>query len=295
MKNILYISAILCYSFFYSQVGINTSNPVGKLHIDGEKDNPPIGSPSATEANNDVIITNTGNLGTGTISPSVKLEINNGSTNGALRIVDNTQANGKILVSDAEGVGTWKLPNTIKKLQVGNFARNGTEGITTSSNGTGYIYSNVSITLTKGTWILNLGLTLKSYLTKGKGRWTHLRLSSSNSSISYTGWQNLGTAANNTSYAGALLGSAVYNTNSSGTTAYFDANANNYLSGSNIIEVTQDILTLYLHIENFDNEIISYPNLTHYDPTLNSELANAGKVWVFSTGNRENYFYANPL
>ena len=295
MKNILYISTILCYSFFNSQVGINTSNPVGKLHIDGEKDNPTTGSSSAVQTSNDVIITNNGNLGTGTVNPAVKLEINNGSANGALKIVDNTQANGKILVSDAEGVGTWKLPNTIKKLQVGNFAKNGTEGIVTSSNGSGYIYSNVSITLTKGTWILNLGLTLKSYLTKGKGRWAHLKLSSSNSSISYTGWQNLGTAANNTSYAGALLGSAVYNTNSSGTTAYFDANANNYLSGSNIIEVTQDTLTLYLHIENFTNENINYSNLTHYYSTLNSELANAGKVWVFNTGNWENYFYANPL
>jgi hypothetical protein len=51
------------------QVGIQTSNPQGSFHIDGAKDNPVSGIPTANQQANDVIITPEGRLGVGTIAP----------------------------------------------------------------------------------------------------------------------------------------------------------------------------------------------------------------------------------
>ena len=296
MKKIIYFVALLTISKVYSQVGINTSNPQGKFHIDGAKDNPATGTPNVSQAKNDIVVLSNGNVGSGTLTPSTKLDINNDTTNGAIKIVDGNQAQGRILVSDENGVGTWQLPNTIKRVQTGIFEKYGSEGLSVESDGKGgYKYSNVSITLTKGVWVVNMGLTLKSYLAKGKGDWVHFKLSSVKTGVDYTGWKNLGTAQNNTSYAGVVFGSAVYDTSSTGTTVYFDANANNYVNGSNIIEVTADQITLYLMIENKNNATVNYSNLTHYYSSLNAEALNAGKTWVFNTANWENYFYANPL
>lgn len=73
MKGIL-IS--LCFTISYSkaQVGINTSNPQTTFHVDGAKDNPTSGIPSAAQAANDVVITSTGEIGIGTLSPAVKID-----------------------------------------------------------------------------------------------------------------------------------------------------------------------------------------------------------------------------
>ena len=280
-------------STVYGQVGINTSNPQGKFHVDGGKDNPATGLPTSTQVSNDIVVIENGNVGSGTLVPSTKFEINNGTSNGALKIVDGTQANGRILVSDENGVGKWQLPNTIKKVKVGTFTNKGQLVV---SDGGGYKYSNVSITLTKGVWVVNMGLTLKSYIEKAKGKWVHFKLSSSTTGVDNTGWVNLGTAGNNTSFAGAVFGSAVYNSNSSSgiTTVYFDANGINFIYGSNIIEVTADTLALHLLIENFPDYAKPYPNAVHFYG-LTDELPLMGKVWVFDTGNWENYFYANPL
>ncbi|MCS3528905.1 hypothetical protein [Chryseobacterium sp. JUb7] len=90
-----------------AQIGIQTSNPQATFHIDGARDNPATGIPSASQQANDVVVTSTGNLGIGTNTPSTKLDIVS-STPGALKITDGTQGNGKILVSDANGVATWQ-------------------------------------------------------------------------------------------------------------------------------------------------------------------------------------------
>ena len=90
-------------------VGINTSNPQGIFHVDGAKDNPTTGVPTATQQSNDFVVSNTGSIGIGISSPSTKLHVNS-STPGAVRIVDGTQALGRIFVSDANGVGRWQAP-----------------------------------------------------------------------------------------------------------------------------------------------------------------------------------------
>ncbi|SIS35840.1 hypothetical protein SAMN05421639_103471 [Chryseobacterium shigense] len=85
MKN-KYGLIILAVSFnlAFSQVGINTPNPRGILHTDGQKDNPATGA-SFTPAQqiNDVVITGAGRIGVGTHDPAVKVDARN-SGNGAV-------------------------------------------------------------------------------------------------------------------------------------------------------------------------------------------------------------------
>lgn len=194
MKN--YISLLLIAVGFssYAQVGVNTSNPQQKFHVDGKNTaatiNPLSGVPSAAQAVDDVVITSTGKVGTGTVNPATRLDINNGSNNGAIKITDGTQGAGKLLMSDDTGIGKWVLPNPMKGVVVGNFAKTSSgTGMVVTSNGSGHLYSNVSITLTKGTWMVNMGLTLKSFLMYNSGRWVHFKLSSTNTGVTYNGWK----------------------------------------------------------------------------------------------------------
>ncbi|MGK6342353.1 hypothetical protein ACMGDK_08950 [Chryseobacterium sp. DT-3] len=83
-KRYLIIILASSFNFAFSQVGVNTPNPAGILHTDGQKDNPVSGS-SFTPAQqaNDVLITNTGRIGAGTHSPTVKVDARN-SGDGAI-------------------------------------------------------------------------------------------------------------------------------------------------------------------------------------------------------------------
>ena len=64
-------------SLAYSQVGINTANPQGILHVDGAKDNPQTGIPTEAQQVNDFTVTEMGNVGIGTTTPHAALEFNN--------------------------------------------------------------------------------------------------------------------------------------------------------------------------------------------------------------------------
>ncbi|SEW10981.1 Chaperone of endosialidase [Chryseobacterium wanjuense] len=76
MKNTLFtLVAITFSSLAYSQIGINTPNPQGVFHIDGAKDNPVTGVPSATQQANDITVLNSGFVGIGTTLPKQKLHI----------------------------------------------------------------------------------------------------------------------------------------------------------------------------------------------------------------------------
>jgi hypothetical protein len=70
---------IIMYGFFftagYAQLGINTTRVQGVFQVDGGKDNPISGSPSATQQLNDFITTSAGNVGIGKTSPQRKLDI----------------------------------------------------------------------------------------------------------------------------------------------------------------------------------------------------------------------------
>lgn len=84
-----------------AQVGINTQNPQGVLHIDGKANNP-------TSNTDDVYVDSNGNMGIGSINTlSAKLHIIAPSGTTALRIEDGTQVNGRVLMSDANGNASW--------------------------------------------------------------------------------------------------------------------------------------------------------------------------------------------
>ncbi|MCT2409299.1 hypothetical protein NZD88_17255 [Chryseobacterium antibioticum] len=74
-KYILPLSMIFISCITYSQVGINTANPQGIFNIDGAKDNPSTGIPSAAQQLNDFTVTSTGKVGIGITNPSESLDV----------------------------------------------------------------------------------------------------------------------------------------------------------------------------------------------------------------------------
>ncbi|WP_048506081.1 hypothetical protein [Chryseobacterium angstadtii] len=84
MKKNFSMVYFLISALSYAQVGINNTNPQTVLHVDGGKDNPATGAPSAAQQLNDVVVTSAGNVGIGTIAPQKKLDID--ANNASLRI-----------------------------------------------------------------------------------------------------------------------------------------------------------------------------------------------------------------
>ncbi|MCS3529288.1 hypothetical protein [Chryseobacterium sp. JUb7] len=73
------LSLVLAASVFTvkisAQIGINTPNPIGAFTVDGGKDNPATGTPTAAQQANDFSIATSGNVGIGTVSPTRKLDV----------------------------------------------------------------------------------------------------------------------------------------------------------------------------------------------------------------------------
>lgn len=83
-KRYVLIILTLSFNLIFSQVGINTPNPRGILHTDGQKDNPVSGTTfTPAQQSNDILITGAGRIGVGTHSPAVKVDARN-SGNGAI-------------------------------------------------------------------------------------------------------------------------------------------------------------------------------------------------------------------
>jgi len=79
------IFCCVCFSaFYYSQVGIGTTNPQAVLHVDGAKDNAATGAPTAVQEANDFVVTASGNVGVGNASPQKSLDVD--AKNQSLRI-----------------------------------------------------------------------------------------------------------------------------------------------------------------------------------------------------------------
>ncbi len=273
MKKIVLLM-IVTTPIVFAQVGVETSYPKGSFHVDGKKDNPKDAT-TAINVNqqlNDVII-NSNNFGTGTINPTNRLDINNGTTNGAIKIVDGTEGDGKVLMSDADGLATWQMPNSFKKISLGIFPN---PKIDVVSDGIGnYKYSQVSIELTKGRWIINSGLTLRTNMPNGDRYWLHAYLSTSKTAIQQSGFTHLGLAGVNTSYANTIFGNPTSPTNP------YAHQGSNFLSGSSLIDVTNDKITLYIIFDNSNS--------------LPEDNGNRVVHYTFGTDALENYFYAFPV
>jgi hypothetical protein len=108
LKKLFYLSTILISMHSYAQVGINTNNPQGVLHINSTANNP-----TNTRTDDDVVVAaNTGNVAIGHASPAVKLDVktsgNSSSPVPGFKLVDGSQGEGKVLHSDANGVTSWR-------------------------------------------------------------------------------------------------------------------------------------------------------------------------------------------
>ena len=75
MKKIIILLSVFIITEAYSQVGINTSNPINKFHVDGNKDNPLSGNPNNTQQANDFSVTSAGQVGVGTIFSKLNLDV----------------------------------------------------------------------------------------------------------------------------------------------------------------------------------------------------------------------------
>lgn len=78
MKKNFTLAMIFFSVIAFSQVGINTPNPQGILHVDGAKDNPATGSPTDAQQANDFTVTSAGNVGIGNTTPLSNLHIKTG-------------------------------------------------------------------------------------------------------------------------------------------------------------------------------------------------------------------------
>lgn len=105
-KLFLLIFSILTIGVCKAQVGVNIGDPQGILHIDPKKNTNTSTSP-ASNASDDVVIDNNGNLGIGTANPEAKLHVaGNAKTDGSTSVKGNTNVSGNVLVEGKTGLGT---------------------------------------------------------------------------------------------------------------------------------------------------------------------------------------------
>ncbi|EJL75670.1 hypothetical protein [Chryseobacterium populi] len=95
-----------------AQIGINTSNPLAKFHVDGGKDNPNTGNPNSIQASNDVVVTNDGFVGVGVLNPVVKLDLRSGGLQNAIGLGTTTMS------ANAAGAGAVRYESGSAKIQV---------------------------------------------------------------------------------------------------------------------------------------------------------------------------------
>ncbi|MCT2406051.1 hypothetical protein NZD88_00605 [Chryseobacterium antibioticum] len=124
-KNILLLFVFLAFFSTNAQVGINTPNPRAVFHIDGAKDNPITGVPSASQQNNDFVVTSAGRVGIGTINPTAQLQTTGnmilgtsaatGGTTGYSTVVRNN-ATGELRIASSGSGNTFMFNSIIFQL-----------------------------------------------------------------------------------------------------------------------------------------------------------------------------------
>jgi len=182
----------------YSQVGINTSNPLGNFHIDAGKDNPVTGNTlSNAQKDNDLIILANGNMGISAINPTTKLEINSGTItlpSDGFKLNDGTEGIGKVLISDDNGSAHWLL-HPAQKIYKGVMGAGLDIDISSSSYtfnsanyGVGFYQTGSYIDLPPGKWRVKIDLIIP-YLadagsTMSQDEWFWLRTTLSDNGAS---------------------------------------------------------------------------------------------------------------
>ncbi|MGJ1263384.1 hypothetical protein [Sphingobacterium spiritivorum] len=209
------------------QTGVNTKNPQAVLHVDAKKDN----NPTVQEAD-DFVVTSAGSVGIGTISPTHKLDIR-----GKIQIRDGGERSGSVLTSNAVGLAQWNYPAISKVVVNGTFPASGTD--ITPNGGTAPINSGISISLTRGKWIVNAGLTFTGGNTTIFQR---CYLSSANNALQQNGFTFLGPAGAQSSYGGIVVTNIADPPNPNGQRGF--------ITGSMAIEVTASTATIFLLLQN---------------------------------------------
>lgn len=175
MKKFLLLSLLSAGTYASAQLGVNTPNPQGPLHIDGAKDNALTGAPTAVQQANDVIITTQGRMGVGNINPTSKLEVNGASTNtaaynaGAGTTIDYSLSN---LAYTTASAGAFIL-NNIKDGGTYTLSVRGTTSGTSTFTATGFTVkyvNNIKATVAGKETLYTLvvmGTTLYVYTSSG--------------------------------------------------------------------------------------------------------------------------------
>ncbi|QQT25014.1 hypothetical protein I6J02_14955 [Sphingobacterium spiritivorum] len=250
-----YLLLLLCVSGTITlqaqPAGINTKNPAAVLHVDAKKDNTP-----TLQETDDFVVTSGGNIGIGTITPTHRLDIR-----GKLQIRDGGEQTGSVLTTDATGLAKWNYPAVSKAVVNGDFP---SASIKIIPNG----YTNpprdsrISITLSRGKWIVNAGITFT-----GGNRTIFQRcyLSSDVNSIQQNGFTFLSPAGSQSSYGGLVSTNITDPPNSPAQRGF--------VTGSMTIEVTAPTVIIHLLLQNQPSGAYEF-NAKDY---------------------LENYFFAKPI
>lgn len=132
----IFLGMLLIPILASSQVGINTNNPQGILHVDGANDNPEFNAPTTAQVANDFIVTSNGAVGIGTITPDASsiLELNvdglnSGSKKGFLgpRVALKSNTDTITIPKPANGLLVYNLGTDPNFVYTGYIFWNGTQ------------------------------------------------------------------------------------------------------------------------------------------------------------------------
>ncbi|REC71514.1 hypothetical protein DRF60_20580 [Chryseobacterium elymi] len=234
MTKIYYIILTLVFSSSaFGQVGINTENPQQMFHIDGQKDNPATGIPNVTQQKNDFVVTSAGNVGVGVVVPTAKIHTVSEVPYDAFQMQDGSQAAGRFLSSDANGKGSW-VNSPLTPIVFG--LKNTSEITLIPNQNIGH-----SITLSKGKWMVYIGLLVNptGNASPSNNTWMRITLSDSSSSQQDSGFDFL---------TSSLVSGWLNSISTTSTTRY------TFLNGVIPVEITSNgSVTLYLRTREFSD------------------------------------------
>lgn len=141
----------------FAQIGINTETVSSGLIMQID----PLGNSSSSSGNrydDDIVISDNGNVGIGTTSPQYKLHIKKKSSDSPeplIKIADGSEKKDRIFMY-SNGRTLWKdlIPGVAK---FGTFSSNGVSIPVNTSN---FINTGTYISLDKGIWLLNISLVV---------------------------------------------------------------------------------------------------------------------------------------